>query len=370
MGRVSVDLGKSLEDLVEIWLSQRGYAYERNVRVETNIGKVEADFIIYDNKGKVVVEVKNFKDPVDRDVVLKLYNTSIALGAYKAILVSSSGFTEGARYLARLLEKVELIELKDIVAELDSNILDSNTQYLEPQITLNQARDWISRHLVQKKLLILTVEQVVETEALYYPLYLMKVRIALDQARSKYREAIAVASAVTGFPVAYDKNKKILYEALRELVDMPPELLEVYRIYAGKRVSRSEIVQLYGVSLWNKLMRSLTARGLVRQVSARPVIVEITDVLPKSEGLEEAARMIIESRKTSKIPSGFQIKEHTISLGSIRSFLNQTLATDIISYTLVYIPLYRARLEDKSGNYRIVCITGWLKNPIPYMGCS
>ncbi|MEM1927184.1 MAG: restriction endonuclease [Acidilobaceae archaeon] len=370
MGRVSVDLGKSLEDLVELWLSRRGYAYERNVLLESPLGKFEADFLIHDDRGRVLVEVKNVKEPVDRDVVLKVYNASLAIAAYKAIIISSSGFTETARNLARLLERVELLELRDLLAELDAGVLDVSAQFLDSQITLYQAREWIAKHVVQKKFLVIAAEHVAEVEPIYYPVYLMKVRLALDQAKTRFRETLMAASAVSGLPLALDRSRKALYDALRELVDMPPDLLEVYRIYAGRAVARSELVQLYGPTLWNKLMKSLTARGLVKQLSSRPMVVEIANVLPGSSELEEAAKLLAEARRVDKPRQGFSVKEQLVSVGSIRSFLNQSLGVDVIAYTVIHAPFYRARLEERSGSYRIACITGWLKDPIVYLSCS
>ncbi|MEM0340333.1 MAG: restriction endonuclease [Acidilobaceae archaeon] len=370
MGRLSIELGRSLEDLVEIWLSRRGYAYERNVRVETPLGRFETDFLVYDDKGKFIVEVKNLKDPVDRDAVLKAYNASLAMIAYKAVLISSSGFTDAARSLAKLLERVELVELKDIVAELEAEALNTGLQFLEPQLTLTQVKEWLTRNVIRKKFLILVAEKIVDIEPIYYPVYLMKVRIALDQTKTRFKETFAMASAVSGLPLAVDKAKKTVYESLKELIDMSPELVEVYRVYAGKSVSRSELVQLYGTSLWNKLMRSLSARGLVRQVSSRPLVVEILNVLPKVEDLEEIVKITNEAKRINRPPSNFSVKEQLVSIGSVRSFLNQTLGADIVTYALLYIPLFRAKLEDENKNYRIICITGWLRDPMLYLGCS
>jgi len=365
VGKASVEKGRAFEDTVELWLSHKGYAYERGVKVRTVYGfTAEVDFVVYDKRGKFIVEAKNLEKPVDRDVVLKAWNNAVALGAYKAVVVSASGFTEAAISLARRIGVVELLTLEDVLAELEE-ISKPTTLYVEPSITAWSAMRWAEDILAERRLLIFKAERSESVESIYIPVYHMKASVSVDEGR--YRDVIVLSSGLTGLPIAYyEDNPRRLREALDLLVDLPRDVVEVYRLYAGRRVERREIVYRYGESLWVKMVRHLTPRGLVRRVSEKPVIVELVNIYPSLEQLEKAAATIEGRRMLRNPPEGFEVREPVYSPGSAKLFLETVLKAEVRAVNQLYLPVHRVKLVDSRGSYRYVAIAAWARELLVY----
>ena len=365
MGKASVDKGRAFEDTVELWLSLRGLAYERRIRVRTMLGYVaEVDFLVYDRLGKFIVEVKNLEKPVDRDVVFKAWNNAFALGAYKAVVVSASGFTDAAVSLARRIGVVELRTLDEIIADIESLRSKQEMLYVEPSITAWSAMRWAEDALGGRRLLIFKAERSESVEPLYIPVYHVKASVQVEA--GKYRDLRMLASGLTGLPVAYDRSSKRIWEALGELVDLPGDLVEVYRVHAGRRVARTDIVYRYGEAVWAKMVRHLTPRGLLRRVSEKPVVVEMVNVYPTLEQLDQCVATVEGRRMLREPPEDFQVKEPIYSPGSVRYFLEVVLKAEVKALNQVYVPVFKVKLVDNKGNYRYVAVAGWTREAAVY----
>ncbi|MFZ8795187.1 MAG: restriction endonuclease [Acidilobaceae archaeon] len=365
MGKASVEKGRALEDTVELWLSLRGYAYERRARVRTKLGYfAEVDFLVYDKHGKFIVEVKNLEKPVDRDVVLKAWNNVVALGAYKAVVVSASGFTDVAVSLARRIGVVELKTLDEVVADIEAMKARRQHLYIEPAITPWTAMRWAEDILGERRLLIFKAERGESVEPMYIPVYHVKASIQVEP--GKYRDVRLLASSLTGLPIAYDRSSKRMREALDQLVDLPVDLLEVYRVYAGRRVARTDIVYSYGEAMWIKMVRHLTPRGLLRRVSEKPVVVEVVNVYPPLEQLEDAVATIEGKRMLREPPQGFEVREPVYTPGSVKHLLETMLKAEVKAINQVNVPVFKVKLVDSKGNYRYAIIAGWAKEVSVY----
>ena len=362
MGRDSVEKGRAFEDLVELWLSTRGLAYEKRARVKTLVGYIiEVDFLVRDSRGVFIVEAKNVEKPVDRDVVLKAWGNASSIRAYKAVVVSASGFTESAVMLARKLGNVELYTLDDLMSDIESLRLRPEAPYVEPAMTPFSALKRVEGSLAEKRFFIFKAERGESVEATYIPLYYFRLDIPVEKGR--YVTARLLASALTGLPIAYGGPRR-LYEALEALVHVPRDVVEVYRVYAGKRVSRVDIVNVYGESLWIKLMRYLAPRGLVVRLSERPLTVELTNIYPRIEDLEKPVATIEQAPK--RVSPLFDVREPLYSPGSVRLFLETTLAAKVKTVNTIYVPIFKVKLVDDRGAYRHVSIAGWIKDLTVY----
>ena len=365
MGRASVEKGRAFEDTVELWLSLRGLGYEKRPRVRTRLGYVaEVDFLVYDRQGKFIVEVKNLEKPVDRDVVLKAWNNAFALGAYKAIVVSASGFTDAAVSLARRIGVVELRTLDEIVVDIESLKSRRELLYVEPSITAWSAMRWAEDMLGERRLLVFKAERGESVEPLYIPVYHVKASVQVEAGR--YRDLRILASSLTGLPIAYDRSSKRMKEVLDALVDLPLDLLEVYRVHAGRRVARTDIVYSYGEAMWIKMIRHLTPRGLLRRVSEKPVVVEVVNVYPPLGQLEEAVATIEGKRMLREPPQNFEAREPIYTPGSVKHLLEIMLKAEVKTINQVHVPVFKVKLVDNKGNYRYVIITGWTKEASVY----
>jgi hypothetical protein len=96
------ELGEKLEECVEKILVAKGYEIERRVRL-SGLSGVSHEIDVLARKGKIVriVECKNWKHSVGKEVVQKLNDTLRDLGSkLNGIVASYAGFTEDARDLA------------------------------------------------------------------------------------------------------------------------------------------------------------------------------------------------------------------------------------------------------------------------------
>lgn len=115
--RAAYELGVKFEECVEKILAARGYKTQRRVRVKGK-KQVAHEIDVLARKGKrvIIVECKNWKAPVGKEVVMKLESVLRDLGAgYVGIIASYAGFTSDARAFAersgiRLWERDYLVE--------------------------------------------------------------------------------------------------------------------------------------------------------------------------------------------------------------------------------------------------------------------
>ena len=100
--RVIYELGEKFEECVEKILAARGYKTQRRIRLK-GLKNVPHEIDVLAQKGNItmVVECKNWKAPVGKEVVMKLDSMLEDLGPkYTGIIASYAGFTEDARNFA------------------------------------------------------------------------------------------------------------------------------------------------------------------------------------------------------------------------------------------------------------------------------
>lgn len=113
-----------MEEVVAGIFSSRGYRVQRNVRL-TGVSGVSHEIDVlatYETplgEVRVAVECKRHASPVMKDAVMKLRDEIQDLGIEKGIIVSTSGFTEGAIRYAKStnIELWDLPKLKSLLRE-------------------------------------------------------------------------------------------------------------------------------------------------------------------------------------------------------------------------------------------------------------
>lgn len=355
MGMESFDKGLTFEDTVELWLRYRGLRYERRKRVHTAIGLVEIDFLVTDEKGRVVVEAKSLSKPVDRDIVLKAWNTARAVGAYRVIVVSSSGFTDSALKIARTLENVQLLTVEEVVKEMRTR--GAEFMRLRRKVGKEEAVRWAEERLAERFLFFIKREAVGDVEEVLLPLYL--VRSGMPAGKGRRRDVRLLASGLTGLPIA--RRGSALVEVGEELAALPEDVLELYKKYAGGTVSRADFVKEHGESAWNKMVRYLMQSSLAKKISERPAAIEVKDVLPRLQEIEEAAEDIWEGDAEGRTI------EHLHSPGSVSLLLERLFSAKIMTIFPVYAPAYLIKLVDRGGSYRYVSVAAWGEEPRQYV---
>ena len=353
--------GRSLEEIVARWAEAKGYRYARNARLHGKSGSThEVDLLLETSEGRIVVEVKNTAGKVDKDVVMKAAFVASDIGARGAIVVSSSGFTQSASRIARALG-VELLTLEDIINYIEIAGMPGDAVFLEPLHGAEQAAR-IAERAFAERLLFIRKERAVSAECTYHPFYHFRARIPIKERRTvRYRDISIAASAVTGLPLSHESGA--LIHSCAPIAHLPPDIIEEYRELAGRTVERKEYTRTRGEWRWRRLTTTLRSLGLLEEVSQKPVVLKVKNILPSIEALERAADLMLTTGK--RIPAGgCKLEEPRVSPGSISSFIESLLGATASSFIPVYAPVYSVKLARSDGSYRIVKLAGWLKRPV------
>ncbi|GAB6148443.1 restriction endonuclease [Stetteria hydrogenophila] len=353
--------GKRMEDLVEEMLRLRGFRYERNVRLRGRSGSLhEVDFLVYTSDGLVIYEVKNQEKPVPKEVVIEAYEVARDVGAAGAVVVSSSGFTENSVKLAKTLG-VELIDFNGLLDILEASKLQGNAVYLEAGLDEERAYRFAEKRL-KRVFLFIKSERIACFKCLYLPFYYFEGSFKVGE--NTYRRATAVASALSGLPVA--ESREGLVEAARRAALIPSDLLPLYARLAGRRVKSSDAAALYGEARWKRLLSTLESLGLAERVSRRPLVVRVVNDRPSPASLEGAASLF--ASKRAQVPArGCKIVKARLSPGASRLLLSGLYGFNAEREVLVYAPVYVFRIEEtRRPVYRLLYLTGWLRKPLSY----
>jgi hypothetical protein len=350
--------GRTFEDLVEYYFSLRGFTYSRNARVRGASGALhEVDILLHTSEGRVVVEVKNLARPAPKEVVMKAFEVARDIGASGAVVVSASGFTEGARRVAGSLG-VELLTLEDILSYLEAAEVGGRAAFLAWRAGW-ESLDGEAGRRSRRRLLFLRVERPERLGCIYAPFYYLEARAVLPGDTPRYLDVDAVFSAVTGLPLAARGGG--LREAARGSSLLPPEVMDEYRILAGSRVSRRDYVARRGERAWRLLERSLRRAGLLEVVSSRPKVVAVLDDRGSLGELEEAAALFLAPKAGG--PGGCRLVEPRYSPGAVASLAGRLYGFRVRGVRSLYAPLAAYRLVARDGSYRLLLLAAWTSRP-------
>ncbi len=316
------------------------------------------DLLLDTQDGPVVVEVKNYRQKVGKEAVIKASTVADDIGVRGVIVVSASGFTDDAVKVAKAL-RVELLTLDDLLGQIELSTMPGDAVFLNVSVGRGEALRYASKQ-ARRRILFLRDEKPSIEECVYHPIYYITARVTVGSG-PRYMDVNIAVPSVYGLPLAYRGGRMEL--GLGRVAGMPHELLRAYRKIAGSVVSRSELVGRLGESGWRRLYNMLQAAGLVETASRKPLIVRILNDIPRVDELEAAADTMI--TQASRAPSReCRLEEPLISPGAVSSFLEAALDARISKYTFLYAPLYKVRLTARDGSYRIIWVTAWTPKPV------
>lgn len=351
--------GEAMEGLVERYFTLQGYPLRRNARVRGASGALhEVDILLETREGPVVVEVKNHSRPVPKEVVMKAYEVAQDIGARGAVVVSASGFTEGARRVAASL-RVELLTLDDILSYIEAAGAGGRAVFLQARLGRGRLDSEASRR-ARRRLLLLRLERPEPLGCVYAPIYYLEGRVRLGEGR--YRDVDAAFSAVTGLPLGASGG--VVYEGAPKSSLLPPELAGEYRRLAGRRVARAEYVAEHGEAAWRRLERALRRLGLAATVQARPKVVEVIDDRPGLGELEEAASLLVAPKAGG--PGRCALAEPRYSPGGVASLAERLYGLRARAARSIYAPVAAYRMRARDGTYRLLYLTAWTPRPLEF----
>jgi len=375
--------GHLFEETVEKYFQGLGYSVRRNV-VRTGFSGARHEIDVLIVKGDVVgvVEAKNYGKPIPKEWIIKAHHVARDVGASEVYVVSAKGFTEDAVKTAEILG-VKLLDLDKMAQEIRAVRAEEVLEklHLDPAYGAREAIMLAERFAVKK--LFARVEEPVEATLVYTPLYRIdgihtyeeEEGVLVRKRVTRHREVGFYVSAVNGGLVFYGRGS-IEAVSVKPLSDDELELLRVLGRYES--AAAEDLIQETGWSR-SKLARVLSKldeKGLllVREIAydgtwasegsrGRRTVRVYSSPFPTIEELEEAGSSLVEPEAAKKGPPRGRSSEPRVDLDHLRRVVEELYDLEVRAVSLLYVPIYRVKMEKKDGSYRFIHLAGWLEQP-------
>lgn len=379
----SYEKGHLFEDVVERYFQLQGYSVEKNARVRGLSGAVhEVDVLIRKTGAIGVVEVKNYANPVPKEWVMKAHDVAKDVGATEVYVVSASGFTPDAVKVAEVLG-VKLLSLDDMVRELRRSMdMESlSTYYVKPRLSERAVREHSSR-FVEKKLFKGSVERVGDVELLYYPFYLFDVEYTYVEERGvlftrevKKKVKLKIVTSAVKPAIAVLDEDGVYFVDVKPVTKDEAELLAVLS-ESEEPMSAGDLEEELGWSRQKiyRLLSSLVDKGLVEydeeETDAGRLVKVYYSTVPSIQELDDAGNALVPEDKLLQQGAPGNAIEPKIPSANLISTLNSLyLGFKIVSKRLVYLPIYRVKLESlEDDTFRHIYLTGSTDELLPIEG--
>ncbi|MEM1831407.1 MAG: restriction endonuclease [Desulfurococcaceae archaeon] len=379
----SYEKGHLFEDAVERYFQLQGYNVEKNARVQGLSGAVHEIDVLIRKTGVIgVVEAKNYTKPIPKEWVMKVHNVAKDVGATEVYVVSASGFTPDAVKVAEVLG-VKLLSLDDMMRELRRSIdMESLlTYYVKPRFSEKAVREHSSR-FVEKKLFKGSVERVSDVELLYYPFYLFNVEYTyVEEKGVLFTREVKKKVKLTIVTSAVKPAITVLDEDGAYFVDVKPATKEEAELLTILSESEEPMSarDLEGELSWSRqkiyrLLSSLEDKGLVKyneeETDAGRLVKVYYSTVPSIQELDDAGNALVPEDKLLQQGTPSNAIEPKIPSANLISTLNSLYPSfKIVSKRLVYLPIYRVKLESlEDDTYRNIYLMASTNELLPIEG--
>ncbi len=346
MSYTSYDRGIEFERFVAELLKKAGFSVQHNVVLAGRSGvKHQVDVLaIYRTpvtEFRVLVECKNWLKPINKDVVMKVYNEVRDLGLDKGMIFTSSYATPEAISYARTVG-IEIIDghtLQEITRKLGVGMEQS-------AISLVSSAEYVI--LGEKCMSICGPGKL--CQVYYYPCYELTLtyKQVIREGFFRKREYIVERTAVTyvdavfGYAAAFDERDGLILSAP---LPLGIDRLEVhaYRVVTSAGMASAEQVASYlGMSTQRarKLLESLLGRGLMKTkiINRRKYYVPLPLplVVYGEKSMGQLCRFLT---STNVKPADSITVATTAPLESVINVIQSLTNFVVTKHTVIYYPL-------------------------------
>jgi len=233
------------------------------------------------------------------------------------------------------------------------------------------------------KKLFARVEEPVEATLVYIPLYRIdgihtyeeEEGVLVRRRVTRHREVSFYVSAVNGGLVFYGRGS-LGAVSVKPLSDDELELLRVLDQYES--ATAEDLLQETGWSRskLTRVLSKLDEKGLllVREIAydgawasegsrgRRPVRV-YSSPFPTIEELEETGSSLVEPEAVKQGPPRGRSAEPKVDVDRLKRVVEELYDLEVRAVSLLYVPIYRVKMEKKDGSYRFIHLAGWLEQP-------
>ena len=366
--------GVDFEKFVAELFKRAGYIVEHNVVLTGRSGvKHQVDLLatyktpIMDFK--VLIECKNWRKPVNKDVVMKVYNEVQDLGLNKGVIVTQSYATPDAVAFAKSvgIEIIDAVKLRELIKSLgiEVSVVEVEKEAYYFPVDMSCLQKFINEGLTRYRIY-------------YYPLYMLKLKVMRTVKKGLFRveryvveeEYLAFIDAIKGYSIKFISiTGQIVFEK-QVPTDLSNEELEVYKyalhkyVLETKEVNVDSVAGRFGISSAKarKILEALVSRNLLKTVEEgrrKYYIPTISLILYKPTEILKilqppAIQFLLENVDVSKIldkilvskteiPEGIELRSR-LSIAElikvIEAIINAIFpGSKVEDYKLVYYPI-------------------------------
>lgn len=378
--------GLTLElQLYEVFKSF-GYSVNHNVRKTGRSGTVHQIDLYAEHQAplhtsRLVIEIKAYDKPVDKDRIMKLLQIVEDIGADKGIIITTSSFTPSALQIAgnrnielwdssklsKILEKAKTLAFNQRIAGSPLPCING----VVPRINLDQAKTIIMSLLEERRqggfLGLGKVEERLENFVLwYYPYYEVQLECILyEQERAGFLNKKEIAKivhanisvdAVTGEIVNLDKG--LIAYSFGALCSLSEEEILVLRSFSKGWFSKERLLSVgYSPSKSEMIFKTLLGKGLIRgEKSGSRYYYRSSLEFPdpqKIRSIGTSCEIKLLNPPIQLFPGG-TLKPSEV----MRALSNCWPGTTIRKIELLYYPYYVFRLRRLDGSRRVEALDG------------
>lgn len=344
-----------LEEKIAQYFSSLGYNVTRNLRIKGKSGALHEIDVYAEKEGpegkiRIVIEAKDYSEPVTKEWVMKIAEVKEDISADKAILVTSSRFTPAAIAIAQnkgvdlwdnetLAEKLRMAKISEKEIKI---------KIISPSLTKDEALKIVSRNL--RRVLFFKSEHIKDFLLIFHPAYLFEIRTVelvshfIGKPTKRYIRRYLIVDSVNEHVLGFYRIENDLF------ININHPLMKVLAILSSegeislndteKIISKELIKNMINqhIFYYDTKMNTLHLGQKSSHILISPHIIEKKLVIINKEEL--------------------YTEESKISINDSFKKLSDDYAFNILSATTIFYPFYKAIVIDKDGGERYIYVNG------------
>jgi hypothetical protein len=345
-----------LEEKIAEYFSSLGYKVTRNLRLRGKSGALHEIDVYAEKEGpegkiSIIIEAKDYSEPVAKEWVMKLAEIKEDIGADKAILVTSSRFTPAAIAIAQS-KGIDLWDNETFTEKIKITRLSKEKimiRIIPPLLEKDEALKIVSKNL--RKMLFFKSEKIKNFILIFHPVYLVEVKIIelvsslLGKTIKRYLKRYLIIDSVNSYILGS-------YKINNQYIDLDNPLIKVIASLTSKGEIKLNDIE----TIINKeLVKNMIDQHILSYDSKRNTL----KIVPKTSRILIDPNLI-EKKITTTNENKLLTESSKIDINSLTKKL-ENIGFDIISIGTVFYPFYKADIIDKDGGERYIYVDGITK---------
>lgn len=346
-----------LEEKIAEYFSSLGYKVTRNLRIRGKSGALHEIDVYAEKEGpegkiSIIIEAKDYSEPVAKEWVMKLAEVKEDIGADKAILITSSRFTPAAIAIAQS-KGIDLWDNETFAEKIKTTKISKEKimiKIIPPSLEKDEALKIVSKNL--RRTLFFKSEKIKSFMLIFHPTYLVEIKIIeltsslLSKPTRRYLRRYLMIDSVNGYILgSYRINSKY--------IDLDNPLIKVIASLASQGEVKLKDIETV---IDKELIKNIISQRILSYDSKRNIL----KIVPKTSHILIDPKLI-EKKITSTNEDKLLTEGSKIDINSLTKKL-ENIGFEIISISTVFYPFYKADVIDKDGGERYIYIDAITKH--------